>query len=186
MTHTKKMTIATLALALTVLGGGARADEREEKAPRPPRSPTPLKVLVVFTTYQGEKKVASLPYTLSVSADDRPTRLRMGINVPLKFEGKEYPGNVVYKSVGNSVDCNAEALDDGRFKLALALEQSSLYAEGERRGPGAAGDGPPLLRTFNSEANLLLRDGQTVQYTAAADPVSGEVLKIEVTLNVAK
>jgi hypothetical protein len=32
----------------------------------------------------------------------------------------------------------------------------------------------------------MLRDGQSTQYTAATDPVSGEVLKIDVTLTVVK
>ena len=183
----KKMSAALLALVL--MGAGAKAED-EQKAEKPRKPGTPLKLQVVFSRYQGERKVGSFPYTLSVNADDRPTRLRMGINVPLMYEGKEFPGNVVYKSVGNNVDCSAEALDDGRFKVACSLEQSSVHsANGERKATGSGGDTsllPPLLRTFSSEATLLLRDGQTAQYAAATDPVSGEVLKIEVTLNVVK
>jgi hypothetical protein len=33
---------------------------------------------------------------------------------------------------------------------------------------------------------LNLRDAQTLQYTAAADKTSGEVAKLDVTLNVVK
>jgi hypothetical protein len=33
---------------------------------------------------------------------------------------------------------------------------------------------------------MVLRDGQTAQSTSATDPISGEVLKIDVTLNVVK
>jgi hypothetical protein len=43
-----------------------------------------------------------------------------------------------------------------------------------------------LLRTFNTEATLYLRDGQTAQYAMATDPVTGEVLKVDVTLTVIK
>jgi hypothetical protein len=32
----------------------------------------------------------------------------------------------------------------------------------------------------------VLRDGQSGQFTSAVDPISGEVLKIDVTLNVIK
>ena len=42
------------------------------------------------------------------------------------------------------------------------------------------------FQNFTSSARLLLRDGQTVQYTAATDKTSGEVAKLDVTLNVIK
>ena len=44
----------------------------------------------------------------------------------------------------------------------------------------------PAFRSFKSNFTVLLRDGQTTQYTSAVDPVSGEVMKIDVTLNVIK
>jgi len=43
-----------------------------------------------------------------------------------------------------------------------------------------------ILRNFNSSFTLLLRDGQTAQVSSATDPISGEVLKVVVTLNVVK
>jgi hypothetical protein len=44
----------------------------------------------------------------------------------------------------------------------------------------------PMFRSFNSSFQALLRDGQTTQYVSATDPVSGEVMKIDVTLNLLK
>jgi hypothetical protein len=44
----------------------------------------------------------------------------------------------------------------------------------------------PSVRKFQSTFNLLLKDGQTATHTAATDPVSGEVLRIDVTLTVLK
>jgi Flp pilus assembly secretin CpaC len=183
----KKMLSVLMALAL--VGAGAHAQEKsEEKGERRKKSVTPLRVQVVFTKFQGEKKVSSLPYTIAVNADDRPTKLRMGVNVPLVYAGKDVPGNVIYRSVGSNVDCSAEALEDGRYKLACVLEQSSIYGAEDRR-PTATVDATlsaPMLRTFNAETTLFLRDGQSTQYTAATDPITGEVLKIDVTLNVVK
>jgi hypothetical protein len=46
--------------------------------------------------------------------------------------------------------------------------------------------GAPVIRNFNASNNLVLRDGQTRQFTAAADRVTGEVIKVDVTLKVAK
>lgn len=177
-----------LALVLSA-GAAARADQ---DTPKPPQKlGVPVKLQVVFNRFQGEKKVASVPYTLSATADGEPTRLHMGIQVPLKFEGKDVPGNVVYKNAGNDLDCRVVALDDGRFKVSCNLRQSSVYTgNSESRAAGSAGGEtpllPPILKNFETDALLILRDGQTAQHTAAADPVTGELLKVDVTLTVVK
>ncbi len=174
-------------LALFLAASAVTAGEPEQKAQPPQKSPTPLKVQVVFNRFQGEKKVASHVYALPVSADDGRTDIRMGIQVPLKYEGKEFPGNVVFKSVGNWVSCSAEALGDGRFKLKCGLEQSSVDSPEQDAQKGGSGSGsPPVLRSFSSDATLFLRDGQTAQYVVATDPLTGEVLKVDVTLTIAK
>ena len=43
---------------------------------------------------------------------------------------------------------------------------------------------PAVFRSFDSDNTLVLRDGQTRQYVAAADPVSGETIRVDVTLTV--
>ena len=43
-----------------------------------------------------------------------------------------------------------------------------------------------MFRTFNVSLNPTLRDGQSIQAVASTDPVTGEVVKIEVTLNVVR
>ena len=46
--------------------------------------------------------------------------------------------------------------------------------------------GVPSFQNFTNRSSLLLRDGQTLQYSAAVDKSSGEVIKLDVTLNVIK
>ena len=46
--------------------------------------------------------------------------------------------------------------------------------------------GVPAFRNFTSNFSILLKDGQSAQYASATDPVSGETLKVDVTLNVLK
>lgn len=184
-------------LPLALSGGAALGQERAE---RPAKPATPLKVQVTFARYQAEKKVSNMPYTLLVNADDRAraglaahgaTSVRMGIQVPLVAVVKEQP-TVTYRDVGTNLDCSAESLEDGRFKLILTLEQMWVSsAEVDRKSTAgmmgeAAVVNSPFLRVFRSNTNMILRDGQTGQYVAATDPVSGEVLKIDVTLNVLK
>lgn len=183
-----KRTLSTL-LALTVTAAAAVGQEKAEKADGPRKPGTPLKVQVVFSRYQGEKKVSSMPYTLTVNADDRPTAVRVGIQVPvLVFLGPDKGTTVAFKDVGNNLDCSAESLPDGRFVLAFSLEQGSVYADDvtTKSAREAVAFHAPVLRNFKSQTNVILRDGQSTEYIAATDPISGEVLKIDVTLRVVK
>ena len=42
----------------------------------------------------------------------------------------------------------------------------------------------PVFRSFQSSNTMILRDGQSVQYTAAADRISGESIRVDVRLTV--
>jgi hypothetical protein len=169
---------AILILLFLAQAASAGAGEKAEGAGK---SPVPLKIDVVFARYQGEHKESSIPYTLRVNADDRATRLRMGIQVPIAVKEK---GGLQYQNVGTDMDCSAEAVGEGRFKVSLGIEQSSIYADGDAQGAPSSVGRTPLFRQFRSQETLLLRDGQTEQYAMATDPVSGEVLKVTVKLTV--
>jgi hypothetical protein len=89
----------------------------------------------------------------------------------------------VYKDVGTKIICGATPMDGGRFKLELAIEDASVYPEAKIPADGVRG---PWLQSFRSSQTLILKDCQTTQYTTATDKVSGEVVKIDVTLTVVK
>jgi hypothetical protein len=164
-------------------------------------APVPLKVTVVLSRYQGEKRISSMPYVLGVMASGwgagPKTALRMGVEVPvaqtrITTDGKPGPvSSYSYRDVGTNIDCGA-TFDESRpgiFQLALTVSDSSVGLDTPKRAGG--GDGPvtpdlPSFRNFNSSFTALLRDGQTMQYTSATDPVSGEVMKIDITVNVMK
>jgi hypothetical protein len=140
---------------------------------------TPLKIQVILSRYEGEKKISSVPYTLSLSANDRGVSLRMGSQVPMPT-GKD--GAFSYMNVGTNIDCNASTTDDGRFKIELTVDDSSV--DGRSGDPRLAG--VLTLKNFRTNNIVVLRDGQSAQFTAATDKVSGEVVKVDVTLNVEK
>lgn len=182
---TSKRTLAVLVVLLMVGAPAGTQDNRPEK----PREPgTPLEVHVVFTRYEGEKKVSSVPYTLAMNADDDRAALRAGIQVPVLVNlGGDKGTTVMYKDVGNALDCSAHTLGDGRFKLVFSLEQASVYNGATAKSPAErAAFHAPVIQRVSSQTNLILRDGQAAQYVAATDPISGEVLKIDVTLTVVK
>ena len=160
-------------------------------------TPIPLKVTVLLSRYNGEKRLSSMPYLIGVMATDRSygppqkTTLRMGVDVPVVQtvfggESKTPSSSYNYRAVGTNIDCTA-TFDESVpnvFQLSLTVTDSSLGLDGEKRS-GLVPD-VPSFRNFNSSFTALLRDGQTMQYTSATDPVSGEVMKIDVTAAVMK
>lgn len=154
---------------------------------------TPLRVQVVFLEYDGDKKISSLPYTLLVNADDRGPQaaVRMGLRVPIETSSTGPSKQFQYMDVGTNLDGRSDKADDGRFNLRLNVEKSSLYTPGTTEKPATVGGNEilaalPIVQSFRSQVNLLIRDGQTIQSTVASDPATGHVLKVEVTLSVIK
>ena len=160
-----------------------------------------LRVQLVISRFQGERKVASLPYTLLVTTGGGRARMRMGVDTPVGMataayeSGKPMTTTFQYRNVGTNIDCAAWDKGDGRYQLSIGLENSSALAL--EKGPsggvspgGPLGDasptGSPLFRRFDVNLDPWLRDGQSVQTVASTDPVTGEVVKIDVTLNVVK
>ena len=162
-------------------------------APKPAPTAIPLRVQVLVSRFQGEKKLSSLPYTLSVNAGSRGT-LRMGAKVPVMMMmtanmPKDLPqgGPVQYQDVGTSIDCSVSTVqDDGRFRVEITLEDSSVYGDGPNPSENKPPPGNPSFRSFRASDSMVLRDGQTSQFTTATDKVSGEIVKVDVTLTVVK
>jgi len=194
-----KKTIPAALLAVVVLavpqlwGQDKEKSASTSKPAEAEKAITPLRVQVVFTEYDGEKKISSLPYTLLVNADDirHHAAVRMGLRVPIEISSNTGVKQVQYQDVGTNLDGRAERTDDGRFLLDLSVEKSSVYKPGESQKPASVGgneisSGQPIIQSFRSQVNLLVRDGQTIQSTVATDPVTGHVLRVDVTLNVVK
>jgi type II secretory pathway component GspD/PulD (secretin) len=142
---------------------------------------------VVISRYQGEKRLSNLPFTLTVNATQR-TNLRMGAEVPIpRSTMKEgaLVSSYEYRRIGTMIDCSAGSVqDDGRVALSLTIDDSQVSLEDG--STGSQTKGLPRFHSFTSTATLTLRDGQTMQYTAGSDKVTGEVVRVEVTLNLVK
>jgi hypothetical protein len=180
-------TLGLVVLAMLVLGAAPRAQE-------PAKAPafTPVRVQVVVSKYQGEKKTSSLPYTMSINVGPRVEAIyrasvRIGAQVPIITTAKAGdPPSVQYRDVGTQIDCIVNILDDGRFKLDVSIDDSSVYTDDHPAQAPAHMSDRPTFRSFRSSDSILLKDGQTAQYTAATDKVSGETVKVDVTLTVVR
>ena len=192
----RPLNIATLASVLVLHAAAATAQEK----PAPPRAekPTPLKVQVVIARFQGEKKIASAPYMLAITANNASrelARLRIGTEVPIatppsgsSADGKTpTPAGIQYRPVGTNIDCTVRRVDDTSFEVQLTIEQSSVVDDEQQKfqTPRAVPNAP-AFRSFRFTNSAVLRDGQTTQFTNAADALTGEVVRIDVTLNVVK
>jgi len=197
---TKHLQALTVVVLLAVpFGALGRAQEKPASQPAAkPSAITPLRVQVIVSKYQGEKRTSSHPYTLTVHTDGTKANLRMGAEVPIlstaftplavadgKTEGKPI-SSYSYRSIGTTIDCTARPIDDGRFRLDITLQESSVYTDDPKPQGGAIASDRPVIRSYSSTNTVILKDGQSAQYTSATDRISGEVIRVDVTLNVVK
>jgi type II secretory pathway component GspD/PulD (secretin) len=156
---------------------------------------TALMVEVTISRHLGDKRLSSTPYELSVLPDVRAS-LRMGGDVPVptttftpmqKDDVKPAPPltSHSYRSVGTYIDVVAASAVDGQHKLTITIEESSIYPA-ELAPPTTKTTGAPAFRTFKSNNNVALRDGQIQEFVMATDRISGEVLRVAVKLTVVK
>jgi hypothetical protein len=185
-----KKIIAAATLVIVALVTPARAQEQKPLQSVPTST---LKVQLVLSRYQGDKKVSSLPYTLTVNVPDASVRnavgranLRMGTQVPVTTMARQSGDinaplvpTVQYRDIGTNIDCNVMAFEDGRFRLELTVEDSAVDST-------SANSSHPAFRSFRTNGTTMLRDGQSAQFSTATDKVSSEVWKVDVTLTVVK
>jgi hypothetical protein len=177
----------------------AQDKPKSDEKPKAEAQTTPVKVQIVFAEFEGDKKVKSLPYTLYINAPDAPelksgwVRLRVGSRVPIYRGGTTE--NMTYLEVGTNIDARSAYTGEGRLLLYLSIERS--WVEGGVSVPVAKSDGStlesssghfqePIIRALKSEFDLKLREGQSVESTMATDPISGKVLKVDVSFMMVK
>jgi hypothetical protein len=179
----------TFAFAANVTAQSAGPAASPVSSALPVEAPKPtLRVQIVISRYEGEKKLGSLPYTFTVTPNPSQaamTRIRFGVDapVPVTYGNDLKSGPVEYKTFGTNIDCNnVKELSGGRYQFDINLQNTTAL-------PGAPVDGKesrPLFRRFEAAFTAVLRDGQSMQSIASTNPVTGEVVKIDVTLNVVK
>lgn len=204
-----RQTLAAAGIALLV--GSVISAQAPQTPPPSPRPSIPVKVDVVLSRWQGDKQVSSLPFTLWVqmAMGPNPTfgtaSVRVGIDVPIGTTtetrsntnqgatGGTSTTRPEYKNIGTSIDCtvNEQNLQEGRYLVFVNMVDSSIFSPSATpAGRGSAGPGkltdPSAFRTFSFSNRLGMRDGQTLEFATATDKITGEVLKVNVTMTVAK
>ena len=184
----------TFALVVAFGLGSTALVRTQEKPATPPaaKAATPsvaapaLKVQVVIGRYQGEKKLSSMPYTLTINAGGHAT-LRIGTRIPVSMTpganaSKDAPGGLPfqYQDIGTNIDCSAAEVEGGRFSLLVSIDDSSVYPDDASGGV----KGNPSFRSFRASNSMPLKNGETGQFMSATDKLTGETVRVDVTLTV--
>jgi hypothetical protein len=187
----KKVSTLLMLLALLLSCPFGRGQEKATPSSEKPRPIIPVKLTLLLTEFDGEKKVASLPYSILVNSDPSghvaySSFVRVGVRVPVPSGGKE--GQSTFADVGSNVDCGVQAEDDGRFTVRLNFERSSLYFQGRGDEKGTlktAETGQPYIPTIRAQSLLVtVKDGQSLEVLTATDPLNGHVFRLNLTVNV--
>jgi hypothetical protein len=154
-------------------------------APPPPAArpevnrqvPPSVKVDIVLSRTNGNKTLSNLPYSLNVT-EGSATHLRLGSQVPIPQGGS----SISYQNVGSGIDCDVRVLEDGRYRLALTMDDSSVA-----EGPTPQGlPNMPVLRSYRVENLLVLRSGEATTFNVATDKVTGDTITAKVTVTALK
>lgn len=204
-----------MAAAMTAaMAGGAYAQDRPgEPAPTAPARPVgrqlvPIEVQVVIAKFQNDKRVSSIPYVLALNAvvgglignNTERTSLTIGSEVPVPSTTFTPVGDnktaqplrsFNYRNVGTAMTAAAVTAEAGQFEVELQIDESSLGTNAPDGRGGSPDDRArqaemPVFKSFKARNRILLRPGVMRQFTAATDRVSGETVRIEVTLTAVK
>ena len=135
-----------------------------------------LRALLVLTRRLGEKTTARRSYSVTLQAGGEGTsRVFSGSMLPVQTEIQGKAG-VALKDVGAGLKLSAQRIPDGRYRLDVGFSDGVL----------AAGKDSPQVRSFESESQIFVQEGETLTIASAVDPQTGEVVEAEVTLEVAK
>ena len=183
---------AILASLLTLaISGASQAQEppapaNQAQSTRAQSNLVGVKVQVVISRYQGDKKVSSLPYSFLMTAANglSNSSFRVGSQVPVP--GSTTPGTFSYRNIGMNLDVREIwLLADGRYRVGLNLDDSSVLEANTQAERQAAANAPgPIIRSNSFSAGVIMRDGQPQQFSLTTDKISGETMKAELTLTV--
>jgi hypothetical protein len=147
---------------------------------------------VVFSRFQGTKRISTMPYSLVVNSSQpgRPnsTNLRVGVDAPTGRTISSTQNGVTtaspeYKYVGTNIDCWITDRNTPTYEVHLNLQDYSLASQANGDTSTSAPTRFDLaIRNFGVSNTLTMRDGQSVEFSVGTDPVTGETIRASVTI----
>ena len=162
--------------ALLAAGPGARAQEEAQKPPG-----KRLRLQFQETRQRGDAVAVTRPSTLLLHADAGPARLFVGTQLAMTRSDKEAT-TTTFKNAGIAVRVSVATLPDGRYRLETEYEDSQKRGLAVERAPGPVTAGNPVLQVVKARSRLALREGESVPLASAVDPVTGDLVRVELVL----
>jgi hypothetical protein len=133
------------------------------------------------THQRGESTTLSRPSNLLLHADAGSGRVFVGAQVVITVSEKEAT-TMIFKNAGVTAEVSVATLADGRYRVDARYEESQRRRlESERANATVTGSNP-ILQVLKSESSVTLREGETVPFASAVDPVTGEVVRVDLTV----
>jgi Flp pilus assembly secretin CpaC len=178
-----RVSIGIFAAASLFGGAVAMAQDPKEAKPSVAQAAGPRLRVRFQESHQREGKTTTAqPCILVLHTGEKATEVFVGAQVALRTSDKGTP-TVIFKNAGIDVQVSAQALPDGRYRLEATFEESSPR-NGGSAGAGPSGGENPILQALKGEAAVVLRAGETVPFASAADPVTGEIVRVDVSVDV--
>jgi hypothetical protein len=148
----------------------ATADARKPAAAARPAS---MRVRFLLSRRQGEKLIASRPYTVALPDGDeaRSASVFSGAMLPLEAVANGR-STVMLKDIGAGLHLQTARLPDGSYRVDVNLSDGTL----------SPSTGAPRVQAFRVESRLYLVEGETVVVASAVDPQTGDVIEGSLTL----
>jgi len=155
---------------------------QQAAGPKPPDqlapAPATFKLTVVLSRVNGEKRVANLPFVMILTAGDRSSvQMSSQVPIPTVTDGKS---GYTYQNVGTNMTASVSLREGGAYLVNLTVSDSQVLSDSSGTGPSGR------VQSFTTSTPLVLRDGGSIQFNAATDKTTGDVVKVDVTLNVIK
>jgi hypothetical protein len=178
-----RKTIAIGVWMLLAAFSAAWAQEAPAKAPAATEPPG-KRLRVRFQEIRGGSTTATRAYTLLLHAGAEGARAFVGAQARITVADKQAPATL-FKNAGVETRVRVEALPDGRYRLAAKYERSSVLGAGGGGGAPVPAADNPILQVVRGESTVDLREGETVPFASAVDAVTGDVVRVDLTVTAA-
>jgi hypothetical protein len=174
-----------VALLLVIAFGSAALAQTPSPAEK-----IPVKIVVVISRYNGDRKISSLPFTLLAIANGDKAYISNSMNIPISTvtnsDGKSFP-SISYTNIGTTIS-GTITTDSGHFKAIFSIDDKSVAdaPPSTATNTGPASPDQPRFREVSFNGTVNLKEGEQKEIYSAADRSSGEVTKIDVTLTLDK
>jgi len=174
----RKTAICAWAALLAATSALSAQEEPAESAPG-----KRLRIEFRETRQKDDTTTAARSYSLLLHADTAPAQVFVGPVVAMTTsEGGTL--TTTFKNAGVTAGVSVTSLPDGEYRLDARFEDSSpLGSGGGVTGIRAADN--PILTVVKAHSRLRVREGETVSFARAVDPVTGEVVQVDVTAKTA-